>query len=264
MSDLKNINSALAQQWTSVIDNTVNKIQLNNQTGANNLYPCPLNYLLINSSTPLNKAITYNVWIKSVTTQNNNAIFLALDNTGKVYNYIGDAIANNDQGNPGWVLQSTNNGESYCIYNPWIDSQTTGKFKYLSASSLGSSCNQSIWNGQADYGGVIQGASGCLRDELFYIELVNANQGIYSVRCAKCNLTPNIAKTYHPMYVGLYNGGPGYATGAGSNEQYTLYLQDSKAQLKNLQYINMKDAAINQLTQYTELQWFVAALTIHH
>jgi len=263
MTDLKTINSTLANQWTSVIDNTVTKIRLNNQSAASNLYPCPLNYLLIDSSTSLNKPVTANVWIKSTTTQNNNPVFLAMDNTGKVYNYVGDAINNNDLGNPGWILQSTNNGLSYCAYNPWIDSQTSGKYKFLSASSLGGSCNQSIWNGQANYGNVIQGASACLRDEVFYIELLDANQGTYSIRCAKCNLSPNIAKSYHPLYVGSYNGGPGYNTGAGGNEQYTLYLKDSKAQLKNLQYIKMKDAAINQATQYTQLQWFVAALTIN-
>eukprot|EP01084_Bolivina_argentea_P105614 189137_1 len=255
MPQLSNIDHTLANQWKQVINNTVNKIQRNNQTGASYLYGCPLQYLHVNASTSLNINIKYNVWIQS---QTSNQLFLAMNNNGKIYNYNGNAVDKNDKGNPGWILETNNNGESYCIYNPFINSQTSNKYAYLSCKTLGSNCSQNIWNGNADYGDVIDGSSGCLRDELVYIELIGS--GVYSIRCAKCNLSPQISKDYHPMYVGMYNGGPGYNTGANSDEQFVLYSQDTKQKMSNIQTIIQNDIAMNQLTMYTNLQWFVAAL----
>ena len=50
-----------------------------------------------------------------------------------VYNYSGNPITNNDQGiQDGFKV---NNNESYCIHNPWTDSQSNGNYVYLSAYS---------------------------------------------------------------------------------------------------------------------------------
>ena len=257
MPDLMQINDTLAAKWINVIQNTVNRIQYNNQTGASDLYPCPLDYLSLTSPVDLNWTTDYSVWLMSM----NQNTFLAMDTNGLVYNYSGNPITNDDENAPGWNLGSNNNGESYCIHNTYIDKQTNGKYAYLSAKTLGSDCDKNIWNG-GNYGDVIQGSSHCERDELFYIELVDGDKGIYSIRCAKCNLSPDIDSKYHPMYIGVYEGGPGYNTGALTDEQFMIYDRHTKQQIMDLDFVKMKDAAMNQLTQYTQLQWFVAALKV--
>eukprot|EP00483_Globobulimina_turgida_P005149 UN05159 len=95
---------------------------------------------------------------------------------------------------------------------------------------------------------------------MFYIE--SAGNGVYSLRCSKCNLSPQIADKYHPMFVGMYNGGTGYNTKASGDEQFILYSRDNKQRINNLQVIKQQDIGMNQLTQYSTLEFFLAALKV--